>query len=297
MMISAVCGQGSEPGVATYRDVKYGPDERNVLDFWAAKGEGTRPLLVSIHGGGWYLNSKGDGTSPGEFQAFLDQGISFAAISYRLTVTDTLPAPIHDAARAIQFLRSKAGEWNIDKSRIGVTGGSAGGCTCIWLLLHDDLADPTATDPVLRESTRITAAGVDVPQTSIDPMVIKDWIGPAVLTHPMILKAVGEASVDSLMQNYDKHKAVFAEFSPINLLDGKDPPLFMTCWGDMTVPAKDGNHGIHHAMFGVKMKEKSDAVGHECYLKINGVRDVKEYADRNAFLIDKLTPRWTGFRR
>ena len=36
-------------------------------------------------------------------------------------------APLEDAARALQFVRSKAAEWNIDKKRIGATGGSAGG--------------------------------------------------------------------------------------------------------------------------------------------------------------------------
>ena len=38
-------------------------------------------------------------------------------------------------------MRSKAGEWNIDKKRIGATGGSAGGCSSLWLAFHDDMAD------------------------------------------------------------------------------------------------------------------------------------------------------------
>ena len=38
-----------------------------------------------------------------------------------------MKAPLEDAARALQFVRSKATEWNLDKTRIGATGGSAGG--------------------------------------------------------------------------------------------------------------------------------------------------------------------------
>ena len=34
-------------------DVKYGPHERNVLDFWKAKSEQPAPLIVYIHGGGF----------------------------------------------------------------------------------------------------------------------------------------------------------------------------------------------------------------------------------------------------
>ncbi len=79
-----------------------------------------------------------------------------------------------------------ASEWNIDKDRIALTGGSAGACTSMWILLHDDLADPKATDPVLRESTRVTAAAAHAGQTSIDPKVIEPWLGPNVLKHRMI---------------------------------------------------------------------------------------------------------------
>ena len=62
----------------------------------------------------------------------------------------------------------------------------------MWILLHDDLADPDSDDPVSRESTRVTAAAVAGGQTSIDPKVIEPWLGPNVLKHNMINMAVGE---------------------------------------------------------------------------------------------------------
>src|SRR5207248_9871746 len=117
---------------------------------------------------------------------WLEKGISYAAVNYRLTGQAPLPAPVHDAARAIQFLRSKAAEWNIDETHIALTGGSAGACTSMWILLHDDLADPDAKDAVLGESTRVCAAAVNAGQTSIDPPVIEEWLGPNVLKHNMI---------------------------------------------------------------------------------------------------------------
>jgi acetyl esterase/lipase len=274
------------PYAPTQADVSYGPHDRNVLDFWKASGDGPRPLLVHIHGGGWTGGDKKQ--PPNACRPFLDKGISCATINYRLTPGSPLPAPVHDAARAIQFLRTRAVEWNIDTRRIALTGGSAGACTSMWLLLHDDLADPQADDPVLRESTRVCAAAVSAGQTSIDPKVLEDWLGPNVLKHRMPNMAVGEQTMEGALKNYDQYRDLFVEFSPINHLDGKDPPLLMTYGADMSLPSKDAGHGIHHPMLGVKLKEKSDSAGHECHLLIPGHSTSKMYADANAFLIDKL---------
>ena len=271
----------------TFADVSYGPHESNVLDFWqTAVGDGPRPLLVYIHGGGWVGGDKKQAVA--QFQPFLDKGISYAAINYRHTPDSPLPAPVHDACRAIQFLRSKAGEWNIDKTRIALTGGSAGACTSMWILLHDDLADPKADDLVLRESTRVTAAAVSAGQTSIDPKVIEGWLGPNVLKHRMINFAVGEATIEGALANYDKHHDLYVEFSPVNHVSKDDPPLFMTYGGDMTLPSKDAGHGIHHPVYGVKMKEKMDAAGVECHLVIPGVSEAEGYGNANEFLMGKL---------
>jgi len=285
--VKAFAQEQSKPQIEpTAANVAYGPDERNVLDFWQATGDGPRPLLVYIHGGGWVGGDKKQ--DPSHFQVFLDKGISYAAVNYRLTGKHPLPAPVHDAARAIQFLRTKAADWKIDTSRIALTGGSAGACTSMWLLLHDDLADPKSADPVQRESTRVCAAAVNAGQTSIDPKVIEPWLGPNVLKHRMINMAVGEATIEGALKNYDQHKPLYVEFSPYNHVDGQDPPLFMTYGSDMTLPSKDAGHGIHHPVYGVKLKEKSDTAGHECHLLIPGTSKSDKYATATAFLLDKL---------
>lgn len=277
---------GADGPVPTSGDVAYGADVRNVLDFWQAPGAGPRPLLVYIHGGGWVT---GDKSKKGPaIQPFLDKGISFAAINYRLTPQHPLPAPVHDAARAVQFLRSKASDWNIDTKRIALTGQSAGACTSMWLLLHDDLADPNAEDPILRESTRVCAASVSVGQTSIDPEVIEGWLGPNVLRHRMIAQAVGETEMAEVLKKRELYRKLYVEFSPINHVDGRDPPLFMTCSAEMDLPSRDAGHGIHHPMFGVKLKEKSDAVGHECHLIVPGFSSSKEFSSGDDFLVHKL---------
>ncbi len=270
----------------THANVSYGSHKANVLDIWVAKGEGPRPLLVYIHGGGWIGGTKN--RTAAHVGPYLDKGISYAAVEYRLTGVASLPAPVHDAARAIQFIRTKAKEWNIKTDRIALTGGSAGACTSMWILCHDDMADPKSDDPVLRESTRVTAAAVAGGQTSIDPKVIEPWLGPNVLKHNMINMAVGERTIAGALKNYEKYRDLYVEFSAYNHVSEDDPPLLMSYGNNMKLPSESAGHGIHHPVYGVKMKEKADSVGQECHLLIQGVSKSKKYNGASDFLLDKL---------
>src|SRR3954469_12075002 len=120
----------------TVADYAYAKDsERQKFDFWQAKSDKPTPVVLLIHGGGWV---NGDKTSYGTnmIQPFLDQGISVAAINYRFIahameqkVEPPVKACLYDAARALQTIRSKSKEWNLDAKRVGSTGGSAGACT------------------------------------------------------------------------------------------------------------------------------------------------------------------------
>ena len=104
----------------TYSEVSYGKHERNVLDFWKAASKAPAPVAFVIHGGGWKGGSKERLPRFADPNALLKAGISVAAINYRyVTATEKPPvkAPLHDAARALQFVRSKAREWNADKKR------------------------------------------------------------------------------------------------------------------------------------------------------------------------------------
>ena len=117
----------------TLANVRYGEHERHVLDFWKAESAGPTPLVFIIHGGGWVGGSKERAERFADVPALLKAGVSVVSINYRLikrdAAADTSPAvlaPLHDAARALQFVRSKAAEWNLDKTRVGAAGGSAG---------------------------------------------------------------------------------------------------------------------------------------------------------------------------
>ncbi|NDH00657.1 MAG: alpha/beta hydrolase [Opitutae bacterium] len=277
-----ISAKQAPPPSPTYANIAYDQYERTKVDFWQAEGKGPRPLMVFIHGGGWSQGSK-DKTSGKNIETCLANGISVASVGYRLTSEAILPAPVHDAARAIQFLRSKAKEWKINKNKIVLTGGSAGGCTSVWLACHDDLANPNSKDPVERESTRVQGISVRGAQTAIDPKLIEPWIGKNVF-HRMIYLSVGEQNIEDALKNYSKHEALYKEFSGYYHLTQDDPPIYLGYGGDMSTPAKNIGHGIHHGLFGVELKKKSQEVGHnKVYLNLGG-------KDENGKPVSNLDP-------
>ena len=132
----------------THYDVSYGPHKKQLIHFWQAESDEPTPMLLFIHGGGWMAGGRLSGLV-NMLPQFLENGISVATVEYRFNAEATadglvppVKGPLHDAARALQFIRSKAEEWNIDKERIGASGGSAGACSSLWHAFHDDLADP-----------------------------------------------------------------------------------------------------------------------------------------------------------
>jgi acetyl esterase/lipase len=151
-------------------DIKYGEHERNILDLWLARADEPTLLVIFYHGGGFRAGDKRRSMPVPLLLKLLEAGISVAGVNYRLTDSAPFPAQMHDSARALQFIRHYAGEHNIDPSRIGATGGSAGAHISMWLAFHDDLADPDNEDPIRRESTRLTA----IVPLAVNPQLILD---------------------------------------------------------------------------------------------------------------------------
>jgi acetyl esterase/lipase len=256
-------GSLPKPDVA---NAKYGPHERNVLDLWKAKTKRPTPLVVFIHGGAFRAGSKST-LAPDLLDAFLEAGISVAAINYRLSQDAPFPAPMLDSARAIQFLRLKAKDWDLDSERIGATGASTGSGIALWIGFHADLANPKSDDPVEQQSSRLTCVGVFGPQTTYDPRVIKQWVGGRVHEHPGIQALYGLKASD--MDTPRAHQ-LFTEASPITYLTANAPPVFLYYFESKNPLPPDARpgEGFHHPNFGIKLKEKMDALKVECVLRL-----------------------------
>ncbi len=247
----------------THADVKYGPHERQVMDVWLADSKKPAPVLVSIHGGGFRGGNK---SVSGELlQQCLAAGISVAAITYRLTDVAIAPAQFHDGARAVQYLRSKAKEWNFDPRRFAATGGSAGAGISLWLGFHDDLADPKNADPVLRESSRLTCVSVYNGQTTYDPRTIRELMPDSAVFKIEPLVLLFGAELDDPDRAPPEKQRLFEEVSAMPHLTKDDPPALLTYGQPM-----DGKPDIHHPIFGKVLKEKMDALGIRCDVIVKG---------------------------
>ncbi len=288
----------ADPQIApTHANVPYGTHERHVLDFWQAKSDRPSPLLFFIHGGGWVA---GDKSSVGpSVQKMLDAGISVVSINYRYSwqaqlvgVKPPVKAPLEDAARALQFVRSKAVEWNIEKSRIGASGGSAGACSSLWLAFHKDMADPTSSDPIARESTTLWCAAVDGAQTSLDPRQLKEWTpnsrygGHAFgFMDPNDIKT-RDTRFAEFLEHREEVLPWIREYSPIEHVTTDDPAIYLN-YTSAPALGQEQKDPTHTANYGVKLQEKCKEAGIPCELVYPGAPDVK-HATTTEFLIDTL---------
>jgi len=273
----------------TLAEVRYGPHERHVLDFWRAGSATPTPLVFVIHGGGWQGGEKERVNKFVNVEGLLAQGISVVAINYRFIkhaeaegVTPPVKAPLHDAARALQFVRTQAAAWNLDKTRIGAAGGSAGACSSLWLAFHDDLADPKSADPVARESTRLYCAAVTVAQTTLDPVQMKTWT-------PNINyggHAFGLGSFEQFLAARDRLQPLIAEYSPYHLVTKDDPAVYLS-YNASPALGQEVKNPSHTANFGVKLQERCQSLGVACELMYPGSTTAK-HATAQDYLIATL---------
>lgn len=104
-------------------DLRYGPRERNRIDFIKAKDGG--PTLVFIHGGYWQTRAKENFT----FCAAgpLAHGINVALIGYTLAPDVTLDQIVDEVRTGIDYLVTELPALGGDPNRMIVSGWSAGG--------------------------------------------------------------------------------------------------------------------------------------------------------------------------
>jgi arylformamidase len=110
------------------RDLAYGAHERHRLDLYGQAGDGLKPVLLFVHGGGFVLGDKGDSgwanAAVGRMAA--QRGWIGAVMNYRLAPDAPWPAGSEDVAAAVDYLRANVAEHGGDPARIVVMGTSAG---------------------------------------------------------------------------------------------------------------------------------------------------------------------------
>lgn len=260
------------PSVA---NIVYGPHEMNDLDLYIAKSDKRTPLVIYLFPGAFVVGNKNT-VNPNLLDACAEAGITVASVNYRYATQAPFPAPFLDAARALQFLRWHAREYNIDPRKIAATGASAGADISLWLGFHKDLADPSSSDPVLRESTRISAAGASAAQTTLDPREWVKLIGEEAASNPVFSKLYGLKREE--LETERAHK-LFEEASAATLLTGDAAPVFLyySVRNEPVTPQTIPGERVHHPVFGFYLKERMDKLGVECVMRVK-----EDYPGNNA---------------
>lgn len=239
----------------THADVAYGPHEHQRIDIYLPpKGDGPFPVVVWF--GGIWKPSRG----PARLDYFTNAGCACVAVQTRTmtdAVEDKIAAPVSyvndDACRVVQFLRLNAAKWKLNPDRIAVGGGSQGALPALFVACTPDRANPSATDPVERASSRVTCAAAFRSQPTIDPQRMQEWVPGVEWGAP----ALGCSFKESLKRR-DELLPIIKKWSPDYLLHPGTPPLyFENEWG-LTRPdtVEEINYKVHSPAWGAGFQNR-----------------------------------------
>jgi acetyl esterase/lipase len=172
------------------------------------------PLIIWLCGGAW-MDMDVNVHLP-NFSDLARRGYVIASVGYRLSHEAKYPAQLEDILAAIDFLRQNAGRYQIDPSRIGVMGESAGG----------HLASMVGVSaPVQAVCAWYAPVDLDTGKRPLPPGLPPGSIGP----HQLLLGMSNQPD-----------EAALRRACPLSFLSAKTPPfLLLHGSADETVPASE----------------------------------------------------------
>ena len=196
--ISTLNALQSGGGVTAATDVAYRPGERGMLDVYKPAAAANAPVVVFFYGGGWDSGRRQDYRFVG--RALARRGFVTVVPDYRVYPEVRWPAFVQDSAEAVRWAKDHAAEYGGDPRRMVLMGHSAGAYNAVELAL---------------DKRWLSAVGLD-PQ--------RDLKGVVGLAGPY----------DFLPLRSDELRTIFGPeegrpaTQPINYVDGKNPPLFLS---------------------------------------------------------------------
>ena len=240
--------------------ISYGENWRQTVDLWfpeKGSGQGASgpvPLALCIHGGGWNSGNP-HGSVEENVRKCRARGVAFGTVSYRLIqdatrdkVSPPVRYPLEDALAATRHLKVHAAEFGLDPARILLFGGSAGACSSLYVGFQNDC------------ELGIKAIYADVPQTSMDPAEVVEWIP----NQNYGGHAFGYRDFKSFLAERDKWVEWIDRYSPAALVRrctaAKAPVVFYRR-NPLPPEGQLPKDTAHAGMFCVKFKEICDEHG------------------------------------
>jgi len=211
------------PGDAPQAKGKACEDIPALTVFEPQHGHGNGSAVVVLPGGAYVgLAANLEGRQVADW--FTSRGFHAFVLQYRLSSNGyLLPVPLLDARRAVQLVRARAADYQIDPNRIAILGFSAGGHLAALASVQPVEGNPDADDPIERVSSRPNFLVLGYP-----------WIGA-------ISSDTSHLSYCKLFNVMDRCEALRAAYSPDLFVNKDTPPAFWWhTFDDQTVPVEQG---------------------------------------------------------
>lgn len=114
------------------------------LDLYQPPFPGKYPAVVTIYGGSWAAGSPAESAELSRFLA--ERGYVVAAIDYRHAPEYRFPDQLEDVQTALNFVRDRADEYEIERDRLGLVGWSAGAHLAMLAGFRTDTAVQSIVD-------------------------------------------------------------------------------------------------------------------------------------------------------
>jgi len=300
--------QGVEAKFA--KDIAYDTKARTQFDIWLPNSSAPTGLVIYVHGGGftsgdkdfvYSVQSGGAWDFPADIRYFLQNKIAFATIRYTLLnttgETEGVKKSMSDVRRALQYIRSRASDFNIDKNKIILGGNSAGAGTSLWIAFNNDFASPQNSDPVLRESSRVK--GVVARETQSSYNIEERWVNDVFIDYSLTWAEILANETGNIQKIYGvssnaQYESPFidvyrAEVDMLALMTPDDPEVWINnTLRDVVNPYNPYNADVpsHHAFHARELKEKADAVG---------IKNITYYGKSPILYSDPSNESWTQF--
>ncbi len=292
------------------KDIAYDNKERTQFDIWLPNSTTPTGVVVYVHGGGftsgdkdfvYSVQSGGAWDFPADIKFLLQNNIAFATIRYTLlsptAETEGIKKPMSDVRRALQYIRYRASDFNIDKTKIILAGNSAGAGTSLWIAFNNDFANAQSSDPILRESSRVKGVVAREAQASynIEDRWVNDVFADYRLTWSEILaneagnirKIYGVSSIAQYeLPAIDAYRK---EVDMLSLMSSDDPEIWVNnTLRDVVNPYNPYSPDIpaHHAFHARELKKRADAVG---------VKNITYYGKNPLLYSHPSNENWTQF--
>jgi acetyl esterase/lipase len=280
----AACVRADEAYVRT-EDIVYGRKHGMALtmDMFAPKENSNHIGIVFAASGGWY--SDHNNINVKFFEKLLARGYTVFAVVHGSQPRFTIPEAVADMNRAVRFIRAHAADYQIDRERIGITGGSAGGHLSLMQGTAGNEGQKESGDPIEQISSRVQAVACFFPPTdflnygkpgeiALGNGTLHDFPAPFEFNVYNPQKKIFERIDDET-----KRQEIGRQISPLTHVSADDPPtLIIHGDADTLVPIQQAQIFI----------DKMNDVGAEAKLitKPGAAHGWKDLLDDTQLLVD-----------